>query len=81
MDWTHEKGGRRGVEQGGGAGGKAKEKVKKVCDERYEFVGNRRAYGTRLPVVESSHCPSNPTLNGKMWTLNENDDDELTRCE
>lgn len=25
--------------------------------------------------VEESHCPSNPALNGKIWTLNDNDVD------
>ncbi|MPC24212.1 hypothetical protein E2C01_017289 [Portunus trituberculatus] len=81
---THEKGGGRGVEQGRGGegwrptvGGKAKEKVEGVCDRGYEFVGKKRIYDTRLPVVESSRRPSNPTLNSKMQTLNKiNDDDD-----
>ncbi|MPC49719.1 hypothetical protein E2C01_043531 [Portunus trituberculatus] len=46
------------------------------CVTGYEFVVNRRTYGTRSPVVESIHCLSNPTLKGKMQTLNENDDDD-----
>ncbi|XP_063854075.1 uncharacterized protein LOC135096492 [Scylla paramamosain] len=43
--------------------GRPKKKWRK-CDGGYEFVGNR-TYGTRSPVVESSHRPSNPTLMGK----------------
>ena len=45
------------------------------CEGGYEPVGNRGTYGTRLKVVENSHRPSNPTLDGKTRTLNEDDDD------
>ena len=27
-------------------------------------------------VQESNHHPSNPILDGKMWTFNKNDDDD-----
>ena len=33
-------------------------------------------HGTRSTDVEDSHRLSNPTLNGKIWTLNDNDDDD-----
>ncbi|MPC73191.1 hypothetical protein E2C01_067510 [Portunus trituberculatus] len=47
--------------------------------EDIKYVGNRKTYGKRSPVVESSHHLSNPILNGKMQTLNENDDDDDSR--
>ena len=39
-----------------------------------EHLGSKRTHDTRLPVVEGSDHPSNPTLNGKLWTLNGGDD-------
>ena len=51
--------------------------MEQVCDRGYEYniIGNRGIYGTRLTDVEDSHHLSNPILNGKIWTLNDNDDD------
>ncbi|MPC69476.1 hypothetical protein E2C01_063702 [Portunus trituberculatus] len=64
---------RRGA--AGVAAGGLKEKVEGVFDGGYESVRNKRTYGTRSPVVESSYRLSNPTINGKIRTLDENDDD------
>ncbi len=47
-----------------------------MCEGGYEPVGNRGTYGTRSKVVENSHRPANPTLDGKTRTLNEDDDDD-----
>lgn len=30
--------------------------------------------------MENSHCPSNPNLSGKRWTLNDNDDHDDDEC-
>ena len=46
-----------------------------MCDGGYELVGSGGACGAKLTDVESSHCPSNPILDGKIRMLNENDDD------
>ena len=56
--------------------GEAQEKVVSVFDKGYEHLGNKRTHGTRLPSVESCDQLSNPTLNGKLWTLNNDDDDD-----
>ena len=41
-----------------------------MCD------GSRGACGAGSTHVESSRCPTNPILDGEIWTLNENDDDD-----
>ena len=46
----------------------------KKCDGGCELVGSGGACGTGSTDVESSHCLSNPILDGKMQTLNKNDD-------
>ena len=48
-----------------------------MCDGGYELVGSGGACGAELRDVEGSHHPSNPILEGKMQTLNVNDDDVL----
>ena len=56
------------------AGRKAEEKV---CDGEYELVGSGGACGAGSMHVESSCRQSNPILDGKIWMLNENDDDDF----
>ena len=48
-----------------------------VCDGGYELVRSGRACGAGLTDVESSHCPSNSIVDGKIRTLNKNYDDDL----
>ena len=57
MVWTSEKG------RGGVLGEVGK---LRVHIGGYELVGNGGACGTQLIHVESSHCPSNPILDGKI---------------
>ena len=40
----------------------------------YEHLENRGTRGTRLPDVEVSDHTSNPTVNGELGTLNDDDD-------
>lgn len=46
------------------------------CDGGYEVVGSGGACGAESMDMESSHCLSNPILDGKMQALNKNDDYE-----
>ena len=41
----------------------------KLTLSKWYFVGKAKD-------VESSHCPSNPILDWKMWMLNKNNDDD-----
>ena len=64
-------------------------KVEWVCDGVYELF-HREVWNAAVPwewirgacdagstSVESSHHPSNPILDGKLWALNKNDDVEV----
>ena len=42
----------------------------------YELVGSGGPCGAGSTHTESSHCPSNPILDGKIRMLNDNDDDD-----
>ena len=46
----------------------------RLCDGGYELVVTRGACGAGPTDVEGSHHPSNPILDGKLWTfINKND--------
>ena len=45
-----------------------------ISDEGYEFVESGGACGAESTNVESSHCLSNPILDGKSKMLNTKDD-------
>ena len=51
--------------------------MERVCDGGYAYVGNRGIYSTRSNDVESSLVQ--PILNGKIWTVNDNNDDDEVR--
>ena len=44
-----------------------------LCDGGHEVIGNRG--DKRSIYVEESHRSSNSIISGKIWTLNDSDDD------
>ena len=56
---------------------KVQEKMESVFDTGYKHFGNRGTYNTRSPAVEGSDHLSRLSLNGKLWMLSDDDDDQV----